>query len=59
MKLRYFSAFLFIVILSSCSTTKTTTENNDSDIIPAQLDTIASVAYENFDEPGTHYKKCL
>jgi membrane-bound lytic murein transglycosylase D len=51
MKLRYFLVFLFLVILSSCSTTKTTAENNDSDIIPAQLDTIASVAYENFDEP--------
>jgi len=51
MKLRYFLPSLFIVILTSCSTTKTTSENNASDIIPAQLDTIASVAYENFDTP--------
>ncbi len=51
MKLRYFSAFLLIVILASCSTTKSTSENNDTDMIPAKLDTVATVVYEAPKEP--------
>ena len=57
MKLRVFLAFLSIIMLESCGTTQTTSENTNVDIIPAQLDTEASLAYKAPDEPKSTIKK--
>ncbi len=47
MKLKLFSAFILLISLGSCGTSKSIADNTNPDIIPAQLDTIASAAYES------------
>ena len=57
MKLKLFFAFVVLALLYSCGTSKPTTDNSNQDIIPAQLDTIASVVYEVPDEPKPELRK--
>ncbi len=57
MKLRVFLAFISLIMLESCGTTQSTSENTNQDIIPAQLDTIAAVAYKIPDEPKPELSK--
>jgi len=57
MKIKIFLASIFLGVLGACNTTKTVTENTVPEIIPAQLDTITSLAYEVKEEPKTNLIK--
>ncbi|MCD6544055.1 MAG: lytic transglycosylase domain-containing protein, partial [Flavobacteriaceae bacterium] len=57
MKLKLFLTFAILAIVYSCGTTQSTSENTNQDIIPAQLDTTAAVAYKVPDEPKSELRK--
>ena len=57
MKIRFFLALILLTFLGSCNSTKTVTENVEPKILPAQLDTITSLAYETPEESKPNIKK--
>lgn len=57
MKIKLLSVFIFLALLGSCNTSKTVTKNTEPEIIPTQLDTITSLAYESQQEPQPSLKK--